>query len=146
MRPIWDDLRRKVDAVAPSLPEGIDGPIVNDELGDVFGIQLAIIGEGYSYAELKEVADEVRDELLHVRDVAKVEIVGAQPERIFVEYNNARLAEMGLEELQGFSEIITQDVFDVLTLEGSVAARDHIGGTAPDQVLAAIKRVRETFK
>jgi len=100
MRPIWDDLRRKMESVRPTLPEGAIGPRVNDELGDVFGIQLAIIGEGYSYAELKEVADEVRDELLYVRDVAKVEIVGAQPERIFVEYNNARLAELGLSPLQ----------------------------------------------
>jgi len=53
------------------------------------------------------------------------------------------LAEMTLAELQGFSEIITQDVFDVLTLEGSVAARNHIGGTAPDQVRAAIVRARD---
>jgi len=50
------------------------------------------------------------------------------------------LADMSLEELQGFSEVINADVFDVLTLEGSVAARDHIGGTAPNQVKAAAKR------
>jgi multidrug efflux pump subunit AcrB len=100
MRPIWDDLRREMEEVRSQLPEGVVGPRVNDDLGDVYGIQLALIGEGYSYAELEEVADEVRDELLYVRDVAKVEIVGAQAERIFVEYNNARLAELGLSPLQ----------------------------------------------
>ena len=71
MRPIWDKLRRKMESVKPELPEGAIGPRVDDELGDVFGIQLALVGEGYSPAELKEVADEVRDELLYVRDVAK---------------------------------------------------------------------------
>ena len=100
MRPIWDDLRRKMEGVRGQLPEGTIGPRVDDEMGDVYGIQLALTGEGYSYAELKEVADDVRDELLYVRDVAKVEIAGAQAERIFVEYNNARLAELGLSPMQ----------------------------------------------
>jgi len=72
---------------------------VNDEFGDVFGIVLGIIGDGFSYAELEQVADEVRDELLHLPDVAKIEIYGAQQERIFVEYDNARLAEIGLSPL-----------------------------------------------
>ncbi len=99
-RPVWDDLRRRVDKVKAELPEGTIGPRVNDDLDDVFGIQFALLGEGYSPAELKEVADEVRDELLHIDDVAEVEIVGAQEERIFVEYNNARFAELGLSPLQ----------------------------------------------
>ena len=98
MRPIWDMLRRKVERVA--LPEGAMAPQVNDEFGDVFGIVVTLTGDGYSYAELKQVADEVRDELLRVADVAKVDIYGAQAERIFVDYDNARLAEFGLSPLQ----------------------------------------------
>ena len=100
MRPIWDDLRRKVERVTPELPEGIRGPFVNDEFGDVFGTVVTITGDGFSYAELKKVADEVRDELLLISEVAKVDIYGDQDERIFVEYNNARLAELGLSPLQ----------------------------------------------
>ena len=100
MRPIWDDLRRKVEKVAPDLPEGIIGPVVNDEFGDVFGTILTVTGDGYSYAELKDVADDVRDELLRMEEVAKVEIYGAQEERVFVEYNNARLAEVGISPFQ----------------------------------------------
>ena len=96
MRPIWDDLRRKVERARRDLPEGVVGPFVNDEFGDVFGILIAVTGEGFTYAELKEVADQVRNELLKIRDAAKVEIVGAQEERVFVEYSNARLAELGL--------------------------------------------------
>ncbi len=100
MRPIWDDLRRKVDRVAPDLPDGVIGPTVNDEFGDVFGTILTLTGDGYSYAELKEIADDVRDELLLIPEVAKVEIHGAQEERVFVDYDNARLAELGLAPLQ----------------------------------------------
>ena len=99
MRPLWDNLRRKVRRAAAELPAGAIGPIVNDEFGDVFGIVLGIVGDGFDYAALKEVADEVRDELLHLPDVAKVEIYGAQQERIFVEFDNARLAELGLSPL-----------------------------------------------
>ena len=100
MRPIWDSLRRKVDKTAPDLPDDIVGPTVNDEFGDVFGVIITIAGDGFSYAELKEVADEVRDELLRIDEVAKVDIYGAQEERIFVDYDSARLAELGLSPLQ----------------------------------------------
>ena len=100
MRPIWDDLRRQVEKARSELPAGIIGPIVNDEFGDVFGIVVALTGDGFSYSELKDIADQVRDELLRVPDVAKVDIYGTQEERVFVEYNNARLAELGLSPLQ----------------------------------------------
>ncbi len=100
MRPIWDDLRRKVDKVKGDLPDGINGPFVNDEFGDVFGIVVSLTGEGFSYAELKDIADDVRDELLLIDEVAKVDIYGAQEEQIFVEYNNARLSELRLSPLQ----------------------------------------------
>jgi multidrug efflux pump subunit AcrB len=96
MEPIWTRLRRKIDRVVAQLPEGCFPPVVNDEFGDVFGTLLTVSGEDFSYAELKSVADEIREELLRLDDVAKVEIHGAQDERVFVEYNNARLAELGL--------------------------------------------------
>jgi multidrug efflux pump subunit AcrB len=100
MRPIFDDLRRKVDTIAPELPQGSVIPEVNDEFGDVFGSVYTLTGDGYSYAELKDVADELRDDLLKEPDIAKVTIHGAQEEVIFVEYNNARLAELGLSPQQ----------------------------------------------
>ncbi len=100
MRPIFDDLRRKVEAVGPDLPQGSGIPEVNDEFGDVFGSVYTLSGDGYSYAELKNVADELRDELLKEPDIAKVTIHGEQQEVIFVEYNNSRLAELGLSPQQ----------------------------------------------
>ena len=93
LRPIWDDLRRKVAKV--ELPDDVIGPIVNDEFGDTFGIVLGITGDGYDYAELKTVADDLRDEILRFPDTAKVQVLGAQEERVFIEYNNARLAQLG---------------------------------------------------
>jgi len=100
LQPIFDDIRRKVDAVRDQLPDGIRGLDVNDDLGDVFGILIGITGDGFSYAEIKEVADEVRDELIKIPDAAKVDIVGNQEERIFIDFDNARLAELGLTQGQ----------------------------------------------
>ena len=100
MRPIWDSLRRKVATAEEELPEGIIGPTVNDEFGDVFGTIIALTGDGFSYAELKEIADQVRDELLRIDQVAKVEIHGAQEERIFVEYSTAKVSETQFSPLQ----------------------------------------------
>lgn len=100
MRPIFDDLRRKVDAVANDLPDGIRGPFVDDEFGDVFGSIYTLRGDGFSYAELKRVADEIRDRLLKEPLIAKVNIHGVQDEAIFVEYNNARLTELDLSPKQ----------------------------------------------
>ena len=99
MRPIWDNLRRKIDDVE-GLPDGIIGPVVNDEFGDVFGIVMTLTGEGYSYAELKDIADDTRDQFLYLEDAAKVEILGAQEERIFVEYSNTQLSRLNLSPSQ----------------------------------------------
>ena len=106
MRPIWDSLRRKIDRAARALPEGVIGPFINDEFGDVFGIVIGLTGGGYSYRELEDVADQVRRRLLRGAEVAKVELHGVQDERVFIEYNNARLSEIGLSpgQLKGLLE------------------------------------------
>ncbi|MDJ0927211.1 MAG: efflux RND transporter permease subunit [Gammaproteobacteria bacterium] len=100
MRPIWDNLRRKVERGEGDLPDGIVGPFVNDEFGDVFGSLIAITGDGFDYRELKDVADEVRDELLLIDETAKVEIVGDQEERVFVVFDNSALADLNLSPIQ----------------------------------------------
>jgi len=110
MLPLWDSLRRKVDKVKEEMPDGVIGPLVNDEFGDIFGTIITITGEGFSYTELKDVADEVRNELLLIEDIAKVEIHGAQEERIFVEYNDARLAEVGLSASQLINILQNQNI------------------------------------
>ncbi|MBV1921832.1 MAG: efflux RND transporter permease subunit, partial [Pseudomonadales bacterium] len=112
MRPIWDSLRRKVEEAERNLPEGVSSPIVNDEFGDVFGIVYTITGGGFSYAEIKDVADNVRDELLLFDDVAKVDILGAQEERIYVEYKPSRLNEMGISPQQLAAALSSRNIIN----------------------------------
>ena len=96
LRPVWDSLRRKIDSVQKLLPDGAQPSVVNDEYGDVFGIVITITGDGYDYAEIKEVADDVRDEFLRLPLVSKVDFYGVQNEQVFIEYNNTQLNELGL--------------------------------------------------
>ncbi|MEM7366675.1 MAG: efflux RND transporter permease subunit, partial [Pseudomonadota bacterium] len=96
MDPIFDDLRKKVEDVAPELPDGVITPAVNDEFGDVFGSVYALTGDGFSFQELGDIAEEIRDELLKEPDIAKVDIDGMQDEIIYVEYNNAQLTKYNL--------------------------------------------------
>ncbi|MDY0163397.1 efflux RND transporter permease subunit [Desulfobotulus sp.] len=93
---IWDELRRKVGDIQPSLPEGVLPSQVNDDFGDEYGIFFALTGEGYSFKELKDYADILKRELLLVRDVARVEIWGDQPEAIYFEVERSRMVEMGI--------------------------------------------------
>lgn len=96
MRPIWDQLRREIGSVARTLPDGAFEPQVNDQFGDVYGTIIGITGDGFDYTELREVARQVRDRLLRLRNVGKVDILGVQEERVFVEYSDTRLAELKL--------------------------------------------------
>ncbi|MEM7565429.1 MAG: efflux RND transporter permease subunit, partial [Pseudomonadota bacterium] len=110
MRPIWDSLRRKIEAAESDLPEESQRPIVNDEFGDVFGIVLGLQGEGFSYREMEEISEQVKDDLLRLPEAAKVEVYGIQEERIFVEYDNARLAELGLSPSQLSDQLASRNI------------------------------------
>ena len=93
---VWDELRRKVGDVQGTLPPGVKTSIVNDDFGDVFGILLAVTGDGYTYKELKDAVDYLRKELLLVENVSKVTVWGARTEAIFVEIATSKLAHLGL--------------------------------------------------
>ncbi|MEM6811428.1 MAG: efflux RND transporter permease subunit [Pseudomonadota bacterium] len=114
MRPLFDKVRRKVDDLVDEgkLPAGARKPIVNDEYGDVFGILYALQGEGFSSAELKEIADEVRNNLLKLDNVAKVNIHGTQDEVVYVEYNGARLQELGISPTSLASALDSANILD----------------------------------
>lgn len=141
MRPIWDSLRRKVEKARNELPHGIIGPVVDDEFGDVFGTLVAITGDGYTYAELKEIADDTRNEILLISEVAKVAIVGAQGERIFVEFNNSRLAELGISpgQLQSILE-----ARNIIFPGGEVFTRDEQIILEPSGNFESVDELRQT--
>jgi multidrug efflux pump subunit AcrB len=96
MPQVWDELRRKVGDAQSRLPPGARPSIVNDDFGDVFGVYLAITGDGFSYAALRDYADMLRRELLQVPGVASVALNGVQPEQIFLEVSRTRIAQMGI--------------------------------------------------
>lgn len=97
LQPIFDKLRRKVDAVRNQLPGGVASVNFNDEgLADVYGIILGLTADGFTYAELKAAADAIRDDLIKLPNAAKIKIVGAREERVYLDYDDARLAELGL--------------------------------------------------
>ena len=97
LQPIWDLLRRKIQSIASELPDGIQGPDVKDDnLGTVYGIVIGLLGDGFEYNELKSYADQIRDEIIKLPDAARVEINGAQEEQVFIEFDNAKLSQIGL--------------------------------------------------
>ena len=96
MRPIWDSLRRKVEDGTRQLPSGTSKPIVNDEFGDVYGSMLSIESDGLSFKELEDIADDTKDVFLRLDDVAKIEILGIQPQAVYVEFDNSKMANLNL--------------------------------------------------
>jgi multidrug efflux pump subunit AcrB len=102
LQAVWDRLRRKLDQV-DDLPAGV-APVLNDEgIGEVFGMVVGLTSDGFSYADMKTFADDLRDDLIKLPNAAKVELGGVQDERVFVEFDNARLREYNLtaSRLQG---------------------------------------------
>src|SRR5574343_922137 len=94
---IWYTVRKKVGDMRYTLPQGVQGPFFNDDFGDVYGVIYALQAEGYSYAEVKQFADDVRQQLLRVPDVAKVELFGVQDEKLYIEVSQKRLSQLGLD-------------------------------------------------
>ena len=94
---IWYTVRKKIGDMRATLPGGVVGPFFNDDFGDVYGVIYALEAEGFSPAEVRTFADDVRQSLLRVKDVAKVEQFGLQDERIYIEVSQKRVAQLGLD-------------------------------------------------
>jgi multidrug efflux pump len=93
---LFYQVRKKVGDIRGQLPQGVVGPFFNDEFGDVFGNIYALQGEGFDYATLKDYAERLEMELHRVPDVAKVELIGLQDEKIWIELSNTKLATLGI--------------------------------------------------
>lgn len=93
---LWYQVRKKISDIRHTLPPGVQGPFFNDEFGTTFGNIYALTGDGFDYAVLKDYADRVQIQLQRVKDVGKVELLGLQDEKIWIELSNVKLATLGL--------------------------------------------------
>ena len=108
----WYQARKRVGDMRSTLPSGVVGPVFNDDFGDVYGSIFALSADGFSREELRVFAERVRQQLLRVNDVAKVEVFGAQAEKIFIEISQKRLAQLGLDMNQVIAQIGAQNAVE----------------------------------
>jgi multidrug efflux pump len=117
----WYQVRKKIADMRNQLPPGVQGPYFNDEFGDTYTNIYALVGDGFGFAQLKDYGDTIRNELLRVPGVAKVDFIGEQEEKIFVELSNSKLATLGIEpatifqSLQAQNAVTAAGVFDTAT-------------------------------
>ncbi|MBC7917954.1 MAG: efflux RND transporter permease subunit, partial [Rhodoferax sp.] len=109
---VWYQVRKKVGDMRQTLPQGVQGPFFNDEFGDVYGVIYALEADGFSNAELKTFADDVRQQLLRVKDVSKVELFGVQDEKLFIEISQRRLSQLGLDMNQVLAQLNQQNAVE----------------------------------
>ncbi|EJM89202.1 MULTISPECIES: efflux RND transporter permease subunit [unclassified Pseudomonas] len=93
---LWYQVRKKIGDIRHTLPPGIQGPFFNDEFGTTFGNIYALTGDGFDYAVLKDYADRIQIQLQRVKDVGKVDLLGLQDEKVWIELSNVKLATLGL--------------------------------------------------
>jgi multidrug efflux pump subunit AcrB len=106
---IWYQVRKKVGDIAGTLPPGVNGPFFNDEFGDTYGSIFALSGDGFTYAEMRDYADFVRQQLLAVPLVAKVEQFGVQDEKVNMLFSQQKFAQLGVPFEQIVNQIATQN-------------------------------------
>jgi multidrug efflux pump len=109
---VWYTVRKKVGDMRYTLPQGVQGPFFNDDFGDVYGVIYALQADGFAPAEVKSFADDVRQRLLRVPDVAKVDLFGVQDEKLYIEISQKRLAQLGLDMGQVLSQLNQQNAVE----------------------------------
>ena len=141
IRDTWYQVRKKVGDARATLPPGIQGPFFNDEFGDTFGNIYALTGDGFTYAQMKETADRIRNQLLRVKDVAKVELLGEQDEKIFVELANAKLATIGIEPAVVFAALAQQNAVTATGSFETPTDRIHIRASGALDSVESVKAI-----
>ena len=100
----WYQVRKKIGDISSTLPPGVIGPIFNDEFGDTYGSIFALSGDGFTYEQVKEYADFVRQQFLRIPTVSKVELFGVQDEKIYIEFSQKKFSQLGV----SFDAIVSQ--------------------------------------
>ncbi|HEE6161996.1 TPA: efflux RND transporter permease subunit [Acinetobacter baumannii] len=118
---VWYNVRKKVNDIRHELPSGVQGPFFNDEFGDTFGNIYVLTGKDFDYALLKEYADRLQLQLQRVKDVGKVELIGLQDQKIWIEISNTKAVQLGIpvsaiqEALQKQNSIASAGFFETGT-------------------------------
>jgi len=108
----WYQVRKKIGDMKYSLPQGVIGPFFNDEFGDTYGSIFSLSGDGFTYAELKDYADLVRQQMLRVPLVAKVDLLGVQDEKINIVFSHKKFSQLGISLEQIINQINTQNAIE----------------------------------
>lgn len=137
---IWDELRRKVRDMQGQLPPGAGEPMIIDDFGDVFGVYYAIYGDGYSYSDLLDYAKILRRELLLCEDVAKIALIGEQPEVIYLEIGRTKLANTGI-SIRQLQQVISGQ--NTAADAGHVEIGDRMIRVYPTGKLASVEELGE---
>jgi multidrug efflux pump len=134
-------VRKKIGDIRNTLPAGIQGPFFNDEFGDTYTNLYAITGDGFGYRDLKEFGDRVRAELLRVPGVAKVDFIGEQDEKIYIEMSNARLALLGIEPAQIVQTLAAQNAIAAAGVFDTATDRIFLRPTGAFDTLDAVRDI-----
>ncbi|MEJ0094888.1 MAG: efflux RND transporter permease subunit [Methylocella sp.] len=119
---IWYQVRKNIGDIRHTLPAGVVGPGFNDDFGDTFGLIYGFTADGFSYRELRDYVEDIRSKLLHVPDVSKIDILGAQDEQIFVEFSTRQLAGLGIDR---FALIAALRAQNAVSPAGSIQTGDE---------------------
>ena len=119
---IWYQVRKKVDDIRGALPQGIVGPGFNDEFGDTYGIVYGFTADGFTHRELRDTVDDVRKQLLELPDISKIDVLGAQDERVYVEFSTEQLAGLGIDRAALIAALEAQNA---VTPQGVVQTGDE---------------------
>lgn len=141
LQSVWDRLRRKLNTME-GLPEGVNPNLNDDGVGDVYGIVIGLTSDGFSYSEMKEYADDLRDDFIKLEDAAKVELGGEQEERVFVEFENTQLKEYGLSASRLQNIIATTNI---LSSGGEINVEDERIILEPTGNYNSIDDIRKTL-
>jgi len=139
---IWDELRRKINDVQPELPPGVKTSVVYDGFGDVFGLFYALTGDGYSYRELNDYADLLKEQLLLVPGVRKITIDGIQKEVAYLEVSHSHLASLGITFEQLTTVLKSQNL---VSDSGSVRVGSEYIRINPTGQLQSVQEIGELF-
>jgi multidrug efflux pump subunit AcrB len=135
---IFDELRRKIADVKPSLPPGAQAPIIVDDFGDVYGVYMVLTGDGYSWRDLYDTADAIKKQLVLVPGVRKVVIDGVQREVAYLEVSRARLAELGI-DLKQIADVLGSQ--NVVVNAGSVRVGDDYLRISPTGNFTSVQEI-----